>query len=690
MPVRTRSGSSPLRSSTARDSPSVLITSPSRPPGNHRLRRGSLGAVEAVKERARRGTAGSSELSSENELDPSLFKRKQVSAVKTTRIGGISEEQANVPDMERRETKDSTDLEDEDSAEDSDGSVLSSDFEETTDSASLLDSVANPLTSSPLSTLPTPSRGIGISGRPSDASDRLPPFRSRAGPTSLQALPPPRPISTILPISALSQAIKAKNSKAASPFESFATLSGAGDPNPLQLRIFAAQSPSNTFTVSICRTTHSKEEGKQQSQRPVTVADAIGLSLWRYSEEKISPAVPREKLNVNWWTLRMVEDGEVEYDFPPLERTKTIVSFTSNNNNRGARARSNSKPFDEFALVEATPEQFKENERLTPGFKHEATTPAAQSTPDPMDETTPKPNPPAAPSPARNPLMSQFPYAAPTPNPTFTIPSTSTTLAPRSLISKILFIHLPSTDPHANQVIAMEFSTDTYIADVLKTVCAKRTLDDTHHIFKLTGTSIVIPIDRTIESLGDRADLDLLRRRFGTSDGSLGLSASPTSTYPNAPLLPDLSRPRGSSGAKPPSRLGLLTQHGADSLHPTLSFKKWTVWRKQPMSFLPTHERTLAIDGEYLVLMPGESGAKAMGLMNATKETGKTTTIHFGNVVGAKVKGKGAGFKIVVFKEGEGGGREGKRYEFEAQGREEAREIVEDVRKGVERFRGEV
>ncbi|KAI9894709.1 MAG: hypothetical protein M1814_002065 [Vezdaea aestivalis] len=698
MPVRHRSGSSPIRSSTAKEGPSVLVTSPPRLPGSQRLRRGSLGAVEAVKERARRDTATSSELSSENELGPPLFKRKQVNPIVSGRSAGVGEEQHRP--IRRQQTKDSTDLEDEDSVDDSEGSVVSSDFDEAAGSESLLGSVTGPLTTS-LPSIPTQLGGLATSGRAPASPGRLGP--KTKGPIAvMEELPPPRPISMILPVSALTQAIKAKRSKAASPFESFAILSGKGDPNPLQLQILAAHSPSNRFPVTICRTTQAGNSGDGQAQRQVTVADAIGLSLWRYIEDKIEPRIVAEKMNVNWWSLRMVEDGEVDYDFPALERNKSIVSFASNNN-RGGRARSNSKPFDEFALVEATSEQFKENSRVTPNFKQESTA-SSMDVSTPIDEepppipSVPSILPPRAPR-ARNPFISQFPAAAPTLRPDFTIPSSTSGPAPRTGVSKILRIHLEGSDPWSSQIIALDVTTDTYMADVLATACQKRNLEKAHHIFKISGTNVIVPTDRTVESLGSRADLDLILRRFA-HDGPLALTGSPTSTSPNTPLLvedkiEDSGRPRGgSSGKVAGKRPTAVPVHplsqAADVLpsHPA-DFKRYTVWRKQPMSFLPTHERTLSVDGDFLTIMPGETGVKSGGLLaGAThRETGKTSTIHFSNVVGAKCKGRGAGFKIIVFREGAG---DNKRYDFEAINREEAREIVAEVAKGLERFRGEV
>ena len=46
----------------------------------------------------------------------------------------------------------------------------------------------------------------------------------------------------------------------------------------------------------------------------ITVGEAIGLALWRYIEEDCKPALTPTQLNANMWALRMVDDGEVEYD----------------------------------------------------------------------------------------------------------------------------------------------------------------------------------------------------------------------------------------------------------------------------------------------------------------------------------------------------------------------------------------
>lgn len=623
MPIRNRSGSSPIRGSNLRQSSTV--TSPSRTPGAQ-PRRGSQSALEAVKERARRDTVTSSEMSSENEFDASAFQRQRDATRNATKASKALHSQTSDPLVGvKRQQSDL--LEEEE--EDSDGSDMDSEFEGSIDSASMLDGVnGGPIGSSP---------SVAIVGTLPKDLTRSPTKKSKAAPPVLQALPPPRPISTIQPKSLLSAAIKARQTKAASPFESFASLSGQGDPNPLSLRIWApfAKSTSKPYEVLIRRSVHENEANDRQ----VTVADLIGLSLWRYAEEKLEPVIPPEKLNVNWWTLRMVEDEEVDYDFPALERNKPLVSFTTANN-RAARSRSNSKPFDEFALVQATEKQFQQNQNLTPQFTQEAV-----ATNPVEDDLTPRGTPiPQASSVGgsslsgigtqmrQNPLLTtmsalrQNPSLADLPTPGGN-PSQS---AARSGVSKLLRIHIHSADAAPGQMITLDITTDTYLAEVLDIVCKKRQLDKANHVLKLTGSGTVVLLDRTVESIGNRADLDLNRRRFAT-DGPLTMSGSPSSSSPKMPMMserPDPRRIRKGQmlGAHPLAQESVKQDELGNS-----NYRKYIVWRKQPMRFVGMNERVLAIDGEYLHIMPSTTGKTMF------EGQGKTTTVHFSNVVGCKV-----------------------------------------------------
>ncbi|KTW29236.1 hypothetical protein T552_01191 [Pneumocystis carinii B80] len=119
----------------------------------------------------------------------------------------------------------------------------------------------------------------------------------------------------------------------------FACFSGKGDLNPLKLKIYrpSGKDPKRPFSVVI--------------KRIATVSDVIGFSLYCYIEQKIEPRLTSDQLNPNMWTLRIVEeDGELDHDFPALDRVRFLSKFG----------------FDEFALVEATSAQFLENEKITP------------------------------------------------------------------------------------------------------------------------------------------------------------------------------------------------------------------------------------------------------------------------------------------------------------------------------------
>lgn len=620
MPIRNRSGSSPIRGSNLRQSSTV--TSPSRTPGGQ-PRRGSQSALEAVKERARRDTVTSSEMSSENEFDASAFQRQREATRNATKASKALHSQTSDPNVGIKRQQ--SDLLEEEEEDDSDGSDMDSEFEGSIDSASMLDSVDGPIPAEPTDPI--------VGTVPKDLA-RSPTRKSKPAPSVLQALPPPRPISMIQPKSLLSAAIKARQTKAATPFESFASLSGQGDPNPLSLRIWApfATSTKKPYEVLIRRTVHENEAVDRQ----VTVADLIGLSLWRYSEEKLEPAIQTEKLNVNWWTLRMVEDEEVDYDFPALERNKHLVAFTTANN-RAARSRSNSKPFDEFALVQATEEQFQQNQSLTPQFKQEVVATAPVE-----DDLTPK-NTPAPQSstlgasllPAQsrqNPLLTSMsalrqnaPLAdAPTPGVTSSQPPA------RSGAQKLLRIHIHSADAAPGQMITLDITTDTYLAEVLDIVCKKRQLDKANHVLKLTGSGTVVLLDRTVESIGNRADLDLNRRRFAT-DGPLTMSGSPSSSSPKIPMMPDRGEFRKIRKGQMLGNHPLAQESIKQDELGNSNYRKYTVWRKQPMRFVGMNERVLAIDGEYLHIMPAQTGKTMF------EGQGKTTTVHFSNVVGCKV-----------------------------------------------------
>lgn len=613
MPVRTRAGSSPIRSSATKDGVEVLVTSPSRPSGSGRLRRGSLGAVEAIKQRARRDTATSSDMSSENELDPSVFKRRQLNPTKAAKASTLLAEKHKEDERQIMRSID------EDSAEGSDASSLSSGFLNAVDTGSLLDDL-NPLNASVISARPSPVAPIEVS-----------PKKLKPPPNALLQAPiPKRPISTVVPRSILGQALKAHKSSPKNPVEVFARLSGKGVPNPLNIRIYAAfsESPTKYFEMPLQRTTQDSESGETTQ---VTVADAIGLALWRYMEEQFKPPLEPSQLNVNRWALRMIEDGEVDYDFPPLMRTRPISDFTSNNN-RGPRGRSREKPYDSFALVKATDAEFKENQRLTPKYDQQFAAAQEQAA-----VRSPQQNPSAEES-KDVPAISQEPptavrklTAAPSDRPILATQHST----PRTGPPKMLRIHFRSLEAYS-QNTTIEVTTDTYLAEVLDIVCKKWKLDKAYHHLRVTGTRTIAPVDRTVESIGAHTDLDLERRRF-VNEGAVGLSGSPGSSSPNAPLFLKTDSPKR-GGKRMAPMLHPLAQK-QDLPGSTGRYKKYTVFRKQPMSFTSHHQYSLILDEEYMHAIPAESAR--------TLSNEKSRRIPFSEIVGCKQSSRhGKQFKV--------------------------------------------
>ena len=241
------------------------------------------------------------------------------------------------------------------------------------------------------------------------------------------------------------------------------------------------------------------------------------------------------------------------------------------------------------------------------------------------------------------------------------------TSTPRVGPSKILRIRLSTIDEFA-QSISICVTTDTYISEVLEQVCKKKHLDKSRYILRVTNTAnVLVPLDRTVVSLGDRAELDLVRRRFLASEGLGDRTGSPSTVdSPNAPLIIGSS----SATARTPKKSKILQPVlGAPDMLSSRDYLKFPVWRKASMSFMSRHERVLAVDGEYVHIMPSEQKT----LLNAFESQTKTRSIHISAIIGWKTYRKApSNFKILVM----GQQKETKRYDFEAMSEDQAGEIV--------------
>lgn len=668
MPVRTRAGSSPIRSSDGRVGPEVTITSPSVRSVENRFRRSSLGGVvETAKARVRRDTTTSSDLSSDNDLDlePSPAGRQIQFAgheeVITPRDDAMSERLEEEEDMEMDDLN-----RDEDWIAGSVGSAFS-EFSATAGSGSLLNRVGidvslNGPSSSPLTSNKRPPGGTGSPKKPKGSE--------------LQTLPPPRPISTIESTSALTALLKARKAMPANPLDKFALLSGENTAAPLYLKIYMPTSanPEKPIEVPIVR-----ESKDSLTPGPVIVAEAIGLALYKYVEEGIRPALEGDKLNCNRWNLRMVDDGEVEYDFPPLVRSRPLVDFTSNNNRSGGlRGRARSRPFDEFALVEATTEEYEDNEKKFPKFS----TAPASDTVDEVDSSS------LAPSATHNgtgnkstrlqPILGNpFPSAlndsSLTPADLPAVPISHAT--PRMGTMKTLKIRYVGSEG-STRITTVSMSSDSYIAEILDLVCKKWGLDKGTFALKTMQGNTMIPLDRTVEALGSIAHIDLVRRRF--HGGPLSSTGSPGTLLPNTPLQLD----RGPKVTHSKKNKKAQTLHPLAQQQDTLGgyYRRYNVIRKQSMGITSSIHRVLVFDNDYMHIMPGESGKTLWG------PDGKTTAVAFSDVVGSKVSRRHPkSFRVVVIRGNDA--TEQKRYDFEAKNAVEAVEIVDEIKKNMKHYR---
>ncbi|OJK00867.1 hypothetical protein ASPACDRAFT_77752 [Aspergillus aculeatus ATCC 16872] len=663
LPIRTRAGSSPIRSTDRQEGPQVMVTPPSHPAMGTHYRTGSLGtAVSSVNERPRRDTTttASSDLSSDNDLSSSLFKRRQIQFSGQDQVIELRKHRHGAGNRDLEELDEQA----EDSGAESVGSALSSEFDATAGSTSLLENVGitgSLDSSSPIALMHKLQNGAG--------SQTASPRKSRTPAPELQDLPPPRPISTIQPVSLLSKALNARKQAPTNPVEKFAVLSGKGLTDVLNIKLYLPFStdPDEPLDLPIAR-----ESKLAEQPAPVTVVEAIGLALWRYTEDGLEPAIDRNKLTVNMWTLRMVEDGEVEYDFPALSRTSPIADFTSNNN-RAAGRRTRGKQYDEFALVEASSAEFEENERLFPMYSlapssEDSSADVAASAPALTSQPMPQ-----AKAPRPNPILGQ-PFSSALNDNTLTpadrpaVPTSHAT--PRLGVSKTLKIRYTNVEA-STQVMTLNTSTDSYIAEILDSVCKRWGLDKGNYLLKVMGSSTIAPLDRTVEALGNLTDLDLVRRRFGPQ-----MTGSPGSSSPNAPLLIDSNTAPVKKGKKSGQRM----------LHPLTQkqdltggyYRRYYVWRKQSMSFTQSNHRVLTFDNDYMHIMPADTGK--------TVSDTKTRSISFNDVVGCKVSRRHPkNFRVVVLRGNDA--NEQKRYDFEARNALEAVEIVDEIKKNMAHYR---
>ena len=403
--------------------------------------------------------------------------------------------------------------------------------------------------------------------------------------------------------SALTSQIKSSRMKKANPLEAiYAILSGQGDIKPLKLRIYrpSGSDLQNPLDILI------KSEA--------TVAETIGYSLYRYYDEKRQPQLTQEQCNISQWALRLIDDGEVDEDFPALDRARKISKFA----------------FDEFALVEVTAEQVKANEVVDTPFKRSVVTDS-----QPSAQLSGRPSPPKL----RGVTKHELP----------TTPTTARTGTGISVMVKLVY----GSESPSKESTTLNVTSDTYLAEVLAQGCRKRGLAPDKHVLRIIGTNIVAPLDRTVDALQGRLELEVMGKSIAETSQ---LETTFTSASPDAPIVP-----------KNQMLLRPLLASKFDFLKSS-TYQRFTVWRRYQMTLLGRHERVLAIDGDYIHIMPTES--------KTLLENPRTSSFPINSILQTKQSRKvPINFKIVRLK----ANGEKKRYDFEAVSTTEATEIVQKI-----------
>lgn len=111
-----------------------------------------------------------------------------------------------------------------------------------------------------------------------------------------------------------------------------------------------------------------------------------------------------------------------------------------------------------------------------------------------------------------------------------------------------------------------------------------------------------------------------------------------------------------------------LTDNGYQDLF-SGAYHRYRVWRRQQMSLMNKHERTLALDGDYIYIVPPENHLH-------WHENVKTKSLHISQVILCKISRRVPEYFKIFFRRGQD---EIKRYYFEAVSPEECTEIVSRI-----------
>ncbi|KZT35303.1 SIN1-domain-containing protein [Sistotremastrum suecicum HHB10207 ss-3] len=414
--------------------------------------------------------------------------------------------------------------------------------------------------------------------------------------------------------SLLSEMISAQGSPSDNPFsELYSAIAGRQDAFPITVFFPHSSKPDQAMDLNV--------------RKDATVEEVIGFALWSYWDEGRLPSLEdgagrseeerKVRLSAVGWSLRIAEDdGEVDEDFPPLDRAKRISTFN----------------LDAYAVVpETSPSQIAKNK------EDEAKLVRRPS----RIRIAKRKNENLAPS-----NVADVASSAMTGGTSIGLPS----MMPSSSHGPPIFLRIKvaETMDVVHYRTTVQVFANMYMAEALDMVCRRRKLDNPKEwALILDKPPALIFLDRTVASLQGKNELILVKRNML---GNYGFSEKRNnrSTDPNASIF--------KRNSEVPEQAGL-----ADFT----AYKKFNVSRKLPM--LGHHDRILAIDGDYIHIMP--SGSK-VGFLDSAK----TASYHVKSLINCVQSGKTAAFKLVVLRDGAN-----KRYDFEAENTRAAEDIVQCI-----------
>lgn len=333
-------------------------------------------------------------------------------------------------------------------------------------------------------------------------------------------------------------------------------------------------------------------------RRDVKIEEVIGWSLAQYIEQKRTPALQARRvegenadfedevwLSTAGWALKMVEDdGEVDEDFPALDRDSALSKFN----------------FDAFAVVEASAAQIRQNlakmpvrPKQTPQLQQQPSFSSANNSPEKSTASSIGPS-----STMRlGQTLADAPFAG------GGVPGSvsSSTMGGVMVQLRVRIV----TGPSVHFTTTINVPSEMYFADIIEVLTERKRLDPpqpSEWVLVLADLSMVLPLDRTVESLMGSVDLALVRKSWaesrglktggkngerrggdpnGEHDGSKQSRYTLTALCAASIFKRRSEQPKGAAGQ-------------ADF---TSTYRKFLVQRKMPIG---KHERILAIDGDYI------------------------------------------------------------------------------------------